>query len=596
MLKKDKSSLLITAGAATLLIAGGVAAYFAILLRTSSTDLPVGANVIPQDAMMAISLTTDAGQWDKLRQFGTPESKAAFDRLLGQLRDNFLTVNGYGYQQDIQPWVGKEVTIAFLPNQTLTPATPPSPNSPASPPPQQSVIAVLPIANPLKAKEILGKPKPLNQGKMVERTYKGVQITETQGVPNQNLSVAVLGTEYLIVTSNGKATDRAIDTYKGDAAIAKTPGYISALQKIKSPAPFAQIYANIPAAAAYASINSARPVPQENLDQLQHQGFATTVTVEPEGVGFKAISWLKPNSQNRLAVENNAQKMVTLLPNPTLMMMSGGNFQRLWQDYVKGANSNPVAPINPQDVQAYIKSNTGMDWEKDFINWMGGEFSLSLIPAVTTTATTNNAQARFGAGFLVMVQASDRRAADKSLKQLDDIMKTKQFRVEETQANGQPVVKWSSRFGGLTVTRGWLNGNIAFLTLGAPILESFLPTPKSALVANELFQRSVRSELKPNNGNFFIDVDNTFNPKNLSMPELPANQKVWVDAIQSIGVTAAVINDRTTRYDAFVKLKTGLRSTPSPNPPAASPKLPAGSPSPSPTSPSPSPTINNSPN
>lgn len=120
--EKKKPSLLLTIGAAGLLIGGGVAAYWALtegkwLLR----EIPVGTNIIPQDALLAISVSTDTGQWQQLREFGTPQTQAELDKIGAQLRDRFLTSNGYNYEQDIQPWVGKEVTIAFLPPQLNTP-------------------------------------------------------------------------------------------------------------------------------------------------------------------------------------------------------------------------------------------------------------------------------------------------------------------------------------------------------------------------------------------------------------------------------------------------------------------------------------------
>jgi Protein of unknown function (DUF3352) len=428
------------------------------------------------------------------------------------------------------------------------------------------VVIIFPIANPIKAKELLAKPKPLNQGKMVERNYKGVQVTETQGIPDRNFSVAVLGTNYLAVTTDSSATDRIIDTYKGEPSLAKTPGYGDAIEQIKNPSAFGQIYVNIPVAAAFAAANSAREVAPENLERLQqNQGFATTVTLDKEGIGFKSISWLKPDSQKRIAVENNAQKMVNRLPSNTIMMVSGGNLQRLWQDYVLGSDANPIAPINPQELRKALKDIIGMDLDKDFINWMAGEFSLSLIPA-----PAQNPKDKFAAGLVFMVETNNRRAADKSLKQLDDTMKTKGFRVEEIQAGGQPAIKWISPQGGIIVTRGWMN-DVGFLTVGAPILDAIVPAPKSPLLGSELFQKTVRSELNPHNGIFFIDTESAFNPKNLTLLEFPPSQKLWIDAMRSIGVTAAVIGDRTTRYDVFVQLKKLEQSTPSPTPSSPSP-------------------------
>jgi hypothetical protein len=587
MFKKDKSSLLFTIGAATLLMSLGFITYLIVISRGPGKDLPAGATVVPQDTMMAISISTQESEWKRLREFGTPESKASFEKILAEVRDRLLTANGYGYQQDIQPWVGNTVMVAFLRNKIAIPVPPSSPNAPPPPPAQQSVAIILPIANPIKAKELLAKPKPLNQGKMVERNYKGVQVTETQGIPDRNFSVAVLGTNYLAVTTDPTATDRIIDTYKGEPSLAKTPGYGDAIEQIKNPGAFGQIYVNIPVAAAFAAANSARQISPENLEkQQQNQGFATTVTLDTDGIGFKSISWLKPDSQKRIAVENNAEKMVNRLPNNTIMMVSGGNLQRLWQDYVLGADANPIAPIDPQILRTALKSTTGLDLDKDLINWMAGEFSLSLIPAPAP-----NPKDKFAAGFVFMVETNNRRAADKSLKQLDDVMKTKGFRVEEIQAGGKPAIKWTSPFGGIAVIRGWMN-DVAFLTVGAPVLDAIVPAPKSPLLGSELFQKTVRSQLKPHNGNFFIDTETAFNPKNLALPEFPPSQKIWIDAMRSIGVTAAVIGDRTTRYDAFVNLKKSEKSTPSPTPSPTPLSPSSSSPTPSsatPASPSPSP-------
>jgi len=153
MFKKDKSSLLFTIGAATLLIGLGFVTYYLVISRGPAKDLPAGATVVPQDTMMALSISTDESQWNKLREFGTPESKASFERFLTEMRDRLLTSNGYAYQQDIQPWVGNTAMVAFLRNKIAIPAPSPAPNTPPSPPIQQSVAIILPIANPIKAKE-----------------------------------------------------------------------------------------------------------------------------------------------------------------------------------------------------------------------------------------------------------------------------------------------------------------------------------------------------------------------------------------------------------------------------------------------------------
>ncbi len=553
MIQKAKPNLILTLGAAALLIGGGVAAYYTVVARKFLEGVPLGANVVPQEAMVAVSLSTEAQQWQQLQTYGTTESKAAFQQFLKDWQNRVFTSNGYDYQKDIQPWVGKEVMVAFLPNPSLISGTPPKADETASLN-QQAVMMVFPIANPAKAKELLSQPRTVKGVQTTQRSYRGVDIIETQGNPTQNYSIAVLGQDFLVVTTEPSATERAIDTYRGSGSLAKTPGYPAALDKIKATNPFAQVYFNIPVATTVASYRSDRPIPPENIEKVQqYQGFATNINLEAEGVGLKAVSWLRPSSQKKFAVENNAQEMVQRIPENALMMMSGGNLKQVWEDYNQGANANPMAPFNPEALSSSFKSATGMELEKDVLNWMNGEFSLSLVPATPNPRSLE----RFVAGLVFMVKVNNRSDAEEALIKLDEVMKNKKFKVSETKVNNQPATQWVSPFGGFIVTRGWLENDVAFATLGGAVANQIVPTPQNPITSNSLFQQSVPSQLNPNNGTFFINLEKIFDPnvRTLSLPQLPPQQKVWIDAIQTLGVTTAIAGDRTARYDIFVKLK-----------------------------------------
>lgn len=535
MPEKNKS-LLLTLGAAGLLIGGGVTAYWVLSQQTLSGDMPVGANIIPQDALLTVSVSTDSEQWQQLRQFGTKNTQAQLNKNLAQLRDYFLTANGYNYQKNIQPWVGEEVTIAFLPPQNT-----PTKKSPAADK-QQSLVMVLPIENAAAAKQALDNR--LKQGKWTNRNYQGVQIKETQGLPTQNYSTAVLD-QLLVVTDNPKATERAIDTYKGGASIIKTPGYTQALRKIKAPH-FAQVYVNIPAAARVAAINPARAFSPQRLQLQNYQGLASTVSLESEGIRFKSISWLKQDSPDIPAV---AAGMQNRLPAETLMMISGANLQQLWQDYAQGAKSNPLAPLPPENLRGGVKSLTGLDLEQDLLKWMG-EFSLAVIPAAPKGVDSED----FALSLLLMVETRDRALAEKALQQIDRVISRQyQFQIQKTQVAGKPVVNWISPFGTLTATHGWLDQDVAFLTLGAPIASRLLPNPTTTLASTQQFQKTLSSELKPTNGQFFLNVTPTIQA--LPLPQFFPNQQIFLEAIRSIGLTSAKSDQRSTRYDIVVLLK-----------------------------------------
>ncbi|MEH2285190.1 MAG: DUF3352 domain-containing protein [Nostoc sp.] len=564
MKKNKKPSLVLTLSAAGLLIGAGSAAYWLLAKRElSSSDLLVGANIIPGDALFAVSLTTDPQQWQKLREFGTKETQAELDKNLVQLRDRFLTNNGYDFQKDIAPWVGNDVTIAILaPATGNKPAPKPVTTNENAASDQQSMVMVLPVKNPEIAKNILAQPKTLKQGKWIDRTYQGIAIKQSQGQVGENFSAALLDGRFLVITDSPKATERAIDAYKNKTSLATTGGFAENVPKIANYQPFAQFYVNVPTAAKIAAASPNRPLPAQVLAQLQNnQGLAGTMTLESEGIRFKGVSWLNPNSQRVLAVENKAGKMQSRVPSETLMMLSGGNLQRLWGDYVLTSQGNPLSPIAPEQIRGGIKSLTDLDLDKDLLSWMKGEFSLSLIPANPKAGSPDD----FRVGLLFMVQTNNRQSAEASLKQLDDVMRNQyQFQVQPGKVADQPVLNWVSPYGTLTATHGWLDGDVAFLVVGAPIADKIVPKPNNTLASTIPFQQTVPTEPNPTNGQFFLDVERTV--KNFPLPTLIPNQQTLLDATRSIGMTSAVSDSRSNRYDIFIALKKVRNTTTLPSP------------------------------
>ncbi|MDZ8224190.1 DUF3352 domain-containing protein [Nostoc sp. ChiVER01] len=571
MKKNKKPSLVLTLSAAGLLIGAGSVGYWLLSQRQrASSDLLVGANIIPGDALFAVSLTTDPQQWQKLREFGTKETQAELDRNLVELRDRFLTNNGYDFQKDIAPWVGNDVTIAILAPAIVSKAAPkPVTTNEDAASDQQSMVMVLPVKNPEIAKNILAQPKTLKQGKWIDRIYQGIAIKQSEGQAGENFSAALLDGRFLVITDNPKATERAIDAYKNQTSLATTGGFAENFPKIADYQPFGQFYVNVPTAAKIAAASPNRPIPAQVLAQLQNnQALAGTMTLETEGIRFKGVSWLNPNSQRVLAVENKAGQMQNRVPAETLMMLSGGNLQRLWGDYVLTSQGNPLSPIAPEQLRGGIKSLTTLDLDKDLLSWMKGEFSLSLIPTTPKQGSPDD----FRLGLLFMVQTSDayggqslRNSAETSIKQLDDVMRNQyQFQVQSAKVAGQPVVNWVSPYGTLTATHGWLDGDVAFLVVGAPITDKILPKPNNTLASTIPFQQTVPTEPNPANGQFFLDVERTV--KNFPLPTLIPNQQALLDATRSIGMTSAVSDSRSNLYDIFIALKKVRNTTPLPNP------------------------------
>ncbi|MGH8000679.1 MAG: DUF3352 domain-containing protein, partial [Brasilonema sp.] len=305
-----------------------------------------------------------------------------------------------------------------------------------------------------------------------------------------------------------------------------------------------------------------RALPAQVLTQLQNnQAIAGTMSLESQGIRLKGVSWLNPNSQRALTVENKAGKMQNRLPKETLMMVSGGNLQQFWADYVSTSQGNPYSPVMPEQLRNGVKSLTNLDLDRDLLSWMRGEFSVSVIPNTPKEGLPDN----FRAALVFMVQASDRTRGETALKQLDEVMKNQyQFQIKYTTVDGKPVVNWLGPFGTLTATHGWLDEDVAFLALGAPVTERIVPRPNNTLTNTALFQNTVPREPNPTNGQFFLDVEYT--AKNFPLPIFLPNQRILLDATRSIGVSAAVSDSRSTRYDIFLSLQKAGKPDPLPSP------------------------------
>ena len=564
MNKKKKPSLPLTLGTAGLLIGGGIAAYLLLTQgKPLSRDLPVGVSVIPKDALLTVSLTTDSRQWEKLREFGTKQTQEELDNNLVQLRDRFLSSNGYDYQKDISPWVGDELTIAVLAPKGRKKAPKPVANTSQTAGNEQSLVVVLPIKDQQKAQKILTQPKAPVKGEWNQRTYQGIEIKEQTGGSGEKLAAALIDGRFLVITDRPKAMERAIDAYQENNSLGKAAGFAKNFPKIANYNPFARFYINVPLSAKISAASPKRELPAQVLTQLQNnQGLAGTITLESEGIKLKGISWLNPNGRRELKVENNAGKMENYLPVDTILMLSGGNLRRSWFNYVSTSKSNPLSPVKPGELKKGFKSLTKLDLERDLLSWMRGEFSLSVIP---TRSKEDSLTQDFRAAFVFMVQASDRSKAEEAFKKLDETVDGElQFRVEPGKVRNKPVVNWFGPAGTAVATHGWLNEDTAFLSVGSPLAEKFIPKPSSSLASATSWRKTVPSQLNPHNGKFYLDLERA--AKNFPIGSLLPNQRIWLEATRSIGITTALSDRHSTRYDIFMSLKKAGKPAPLPSP------------------------------
>ncbi|NJR38369.1 MAG: DUF3352 domain-containing protein [Leptolyngbyaceae cyanobacterium CSU_1_4] len=567
---KEKLKFLVPLGAAIALISGGAALWWVVRQNTPVEGLPIGSEVLPQTTAMTLAFTTNEAQWQQLQQFGNPETQAALAENFAQWRDRHLTANGLSYDRDIKPWVGQEVTVAFLPpvsdNNQPAALQPFNPKGLVDTPP----VFILPIANPAKAEALMATPKTAGGQEWVERDYKGQKIREVHGEQAPAYAATVLNNRIVVVSSDAKAIEQVIDTFKGKPPLSRISEYNQSFKQLKTVAPFLRMYVNVPAAEQMAISNPAWPVPPQTLSLLQHnQGMVSTVNLGQEGMKMQGLAWVAANSKVRYRTDNKAQRMPSLLPAQTVMMTSGGNLKQFWQETSQKNEKSPAPRTlgySTSAVQSGLENLTGMNVEKDFLPWMDGEFALGLISAPATTEPTPTA------GIMLLMQVSDRPAAEQTLKKLDQVMKERyQFQTSQSDAG---VVQWVSQFTALSATHGWLDGNVLYLAIGPGVSNLVAPPAGKTLAEADLFRKATVTNLPANNGHFFLNVEPLATNTNLPFPILPTENRALLRAIRAIGVTSAVQDGRTFRFDTQVLLQKSQSSDIAPLPsPEASPSL-----------------------
>jgi Protein of unknown function (DUF3352) len=536
---KRGRSLALTVGGAALLVAGGTLAFFFLKGRQSSNVIPLGALLTPQTALLSLTVATDESPWRQLGEFGTPETKAHWQEQLKGFETEFLIPFGLTYAKDIRPWVGPQINFVLL-----------------SPAPEDvaqvganATVWFLPIQNPQQAQSVLSRAA--SGGSPQKRIYKDVEVQTFKGQNGKAISAVVLENRLVIVSNGNNTLNQIIDTYRGAPSLAQTPRLQEAMSAVDDSAAFAQVYVNLPIATAGLLQNPARGTAKSTIARVQAvQGFSSTIKIEDDGLNFKAISWLKPDAKPEIKGSNTSQTLARRLPADTLITTSGGNFKQAWQDYTQGTETQLIVPISPSNIQASLLKSTGVDFEKEFVSWMDGEFVAAVVPTAKPS--------KQGVGMMILAKASDRTKADQAFKKLDAAMRDRNsFLVAESKVGNRTVTTWKVPPSLPLATHGWLDGDVAFFTFGAPISDRILTPQNNSLAASALFKKTQSSNLSSNTGQFFVDLPRTVAMMQNSplLPKLAPSATQFAQAIEGIGMTAAIHNPWSTRYDFTVKIK-----------------------------------------
>ena len=538
MVLKQRPPLLLTITTAVLIVLGGAAAYLGIGQRFSpKPQLPAGMELVPDNALVALTLKTDDNQWTRLRQLGSPESQKLLDQWLITWRDRIITANGYRYKTDIQPWIGEQVTVAFLPKT--------SDGNNAT-----ELVAIVPIADAAKAQELMAEPQ--DGTSWVGRNYEDIAIQTITTTNDETYETTVLANKWLVIASNAEGVEAVIDSFSGSStSLANNDAYRRAFGYLQMPSAMVHMYINAPVAAEV--LMGSETLPGIN-------GMVATANLLPNGLDIEATTWLGPEDQPIYRDLKNTRSLTPQrLPESTVMMLSTSGIGPMWQSLSEAEQLKTMLPISVDALTRGLKNQTGLDLENDVLPWLAGEFAVGLLPPAEIT------ESPVPMGQLALVaEVSDRDAAEVTWAQLDEAMVSRfRFEVDPQQINSQPVNQLVSYYGGISMGHGWLDEDVTFFGMGPEVLGAIAPPPNKSLKANRAFKALLDISPQESSGYFFIDVDR-LNDLQGTIPFPTVPDGALFSAVKSLGITTSVQDERNLRYDIFVELPKGRRVKPLP--------------------------------
>ena len=545
-----KTSFFIPVIGTAVIIAGGIAAYMYLKGGTNSSSPLGSAKLVPATALMATYIDTNPESWNKLQQFGTPEARKLLGKEFQDFNQQMLNDSKISYEADIKPWVGG-MMIAVLPPDAKKVS---QDNFRASEAP--NYLLVVGIKDKIAALKFANKLKDKKNVKIQESDYKGQKIIESTG-QGQPTYVTVVNNDYLLLTSNKQAVEKAIDTYKGEPSFVTKEGANDILSKgVDVKNGLAQIY--VP---DYANMiqqltafnPQSKQLPPQTLAQIkQVKSLTAGVGIDDDGLRLKAIVNLDPQL-NKFQYQATPAKIVGQFPGETLALTSGQGISKSWETFVEQSKDYPELNQGIQQARTQLKA-LQIDLDKDIFGWMNGEFGLGAIQS------NQGLLANVGFGGALVLDTSDRKTAEATFTKLDNLAKQQSLNVAQRNIGGKNVTEWQIPQQGALVAHGWLNDNTAFVAIGGPVAETLANRKGAALDQSDTFKTVTGSLQKPNGGYFYLDMDKTktiIQRVSAQSQPLPADATAILDSIRGVGVTVNSPSKSMTQMEMLLSLKSG---------------------------------------
>ncbi len=490
-----------------------------LTLSPGGTQTPAAVMFVPRQAAVMASLLVNPDRLDSSAVARRPEARRRLRTELQKLKTSLLAETGLDYQQDIQPWLGDEITLAV---------TSPDVDRNGDNGKQTGYLVALATKDAAKSREflqLLFSKRAIADTDLVFEQYKGVKliysnqrvvanVSPTRKPPTSppSLAGAVVGNDFVLFANNPKVLRDAINNVQASSlSLASSEQYQQALTLLP-PQRIGLTFLNLPVLSAWRGL----------APTTQTESQVIALQLQPQGL-LAETSLLGTAAKDSPAALISSQPVGALkyIPAATGFALTGSDINRLdktdlsqiWSQVstgLLGDRSNTISQLVNQPL-APLEDRWGIDLPEDIFSWARGEYALGLLP-----------HGDLASDWIFVAEKSD--AATAAISRLDAIASSQGLSISSLSLREQKIAAWTqlttttastadsaqdrssialkARVQGVHTTVG----NYEIFTTSVEAMDAALQSSQIGSLANDSkFQAGLKATPQPNQGYVYLD-------------------------------------------------------------------------------------------
>jgi hypothetical protein len=454
------------------------------------TNKPSAAIFVSKIAPVMASLLVNP---DKLQVL---ESKGE----LSGIKTSLLAKSGIDYRQDIQPWLGNEITLAVT---NLDIDRDPENGQ------QPGYLMALTTTKPEKSREfveLLFSKRVLSGSNLATEEYKGVKLLYDDAPSAQGLlAAALVGNNFILFANDPKVLRDAINNVQAaDLNLTNSVQYQKATQQLPKN-PLAMAFLNLPTVAKWQGLELSKPSYDSQIISLalnskgllaETSFLATSASAAPSPALSQAVGALQyiPASAG-LAISG-----------VNLSNLDHSELAKLWRQAtatIYGSGSDAIAKLAPSLVD--LQKRWGINLKEDIFSWVQGEYAIALLPKTASWVFAVEKSPQVSQGIARLDAIATAKGLSISPLTLDQqkISAWTELTAQgkTTHTKDRPPLTVEAKVQGIHTTLG----DYEIFTSDLETLNEILKFPENSLINHRNFQDSIAAIPQPNQGYIYLD-------------------------------------------------------------------------------------------